>query len=301
MKKALVGILASCLAAASPALAQPENPPPGERQPMTPEEARRVLTRGLEDARREAEMMEDALRRLDAGAAPGEVLREAMSRVHQQRAARRNEFTERARERRAFADGPGDDTRNDGARPRPPAHKPDPEEVRRHLRERLPEVADELERIRGGEPAFADGLLRSISPRLMDAVRRGEFDAEARDARLNEVRARFRALLAVREYRAAGTRGDADDRSRAEDRVRTALREAFDARAAVEQNEIESLEARVNDLRERTERRGGSRDELIERMIDGLRKGEFPRALFEDGPPTGRPPKHRPDQPPPPR
>lgn len=283
-------------------LSQPgeDAPPPTPTEPaplVDPGVFRERLERRMEELDRQRERMQRAMARLEAGEAPSRVMRELLG----PGMAREGGFGRDAGNGR----GPGGDAqpvrpfrdRFNGPGPNggppggdfPGAGLPLSGEERERalgiIQERLPSIHERLTRLRELDPVAAERMLDRLTPRLREA-----FNAMRRDPEQFELRARelesglavFDASMALRRLFAAGEM--AGERV---DAARGALREALgaqhDARLALQQHQIASLEKELARVRAEFDDAGARREQILDERTEAFMEGMKARA-GEGGP-----------------
>ncbi len=298
------------LAGAVPAWAgqpadQPGGPPEGERGPRAggprppgPDRGvvRERLVRRQGDLRRLLERIEAAIAQLDAGGNVGEIMRGVMEEPDRGFEPGRGPRPEGPR----GPDGPrGDGPRPEGPpgggpggvregpdRPRPPGEfGPIRPEERQRLMEFFAEHFPRLaERARTADRENAPGAERfrdQLLQRLRELRHLKEHDAPMFERRGREFRADLLLNDAIQQVRRAlhARPRNEDEVRRAEESLNEAMMEMLDARAAVQEREIEDLAARLERLRasarEQAENRAAvarERVEQIRRRVEGERE-----------------------------
>jgi len=156
-----------------------------------------------------------------------------------------------------------------------PANAPRREEIEAFIHEHFPMLSVELDRVRRNNPRVHERRFSRLAPqiaRLMDLYRRDPPQGAllVRERRLDmEMR-----LLAMRFRRADN---DAD-RDRIQRQLREAAGEFFDIRHERRSLEIQEMETRITELRERHEQAARLREPLIEREVRERLERPFPEA-----------------------
>jgi hypothetical protein len=217
------------------------------------------------------------------------------------------------------ADGPpggprGQGPRGEGARregprgegPRERTPESERQAVLEVLRQELPAVFERYEALREREPAIAERIGERLLPRVREAMRVREGDAELYRLRIREVGSSFDVLGKIRAYRdaakASPQAGEAGAANEALQTARTELRAAmqanFDDKLALANAEVARLDIRKREMQERAASAVERRTQLIDAAIAEIEAGRMPQPVFEpvlreggrEGPPPPRGP-----------
>lgn len=269
--------------AGSVTMAQPEQTR-RERPVRTPAETsldpgalRDRIQRSIERGETMLERQREALRRLDAGDSPAEVMRSLRVRDDSILRPRRAETGDGPEPMPPPVDGPGFEPDPmdapiaggpEGPRPNRP-ERVTPEErarLRRLLKERLPSVHEQLDRVEQDHPAIGERLFDRLVPQLRDIARDMERDPRLGELRLDEMRAGLAIVDASRDY----WNHDEGERSEPGDRLKEAIGARFDARVALRQYEVERMVARIGELNDQIIESTAGRGEEIERVFQSI-------------------------------
>ncbi len=195
------------------------------------------------------------------------------------------------------ADGPPGGPRGEGARREGPrgegARERTPESERQAvlevLRQELPAVFERYEALREREPAIAERIGERLLPRVREAMRVREGDAELYRLRIREVGSSFDVLGKIRAYRdaakASPQAGEAGAANEALQTARTELRAAmqanFDDKLALANAEVARLDIRKREMQERAASAVERRTQLIDAAIAEIEAGRMPQPVFE--------------------
>jgi len=308
-KIAFILVALAGLALAGPVLAQPEQDQAPARprranidraredaQP-NPEAAKQRLRRMIEQNKQRGERLEEALRAIEAGKDPLEVMREMVERN-----------PERAR---GPADGPpGEDgpppPQGEGRRmPAPgqggegpmgqPGHPQgegnvdrelgglgnvlempgrtralsddEREKVKAVLRQRLPRVADRFEQLAVQEPKMAKMLLDRVGARVQRAESMREQDPQVADLRLKEIELGSDAITFVRDWRKAKRASDAPALEKAGAELKAAISDLFDVRVKLRESELREVSSRLEQMRGDLGRFQAERQGVVDRTF----------------------------------
>lgn len=297
------------------ALAQPEGPregpregpppadAPGEapaRRPnaeraANPEMAKQRLRRMIEEHKRRGERLEQAMRELESGKDPLEVMREiAAERMRGERQGQDREAGPQGpmggpegREGPDGREGPGERGREAEGGPREggdrdlnglggviemsgpsrPLSDAEREKVKGILRERLPRVAERIESFSAQEPAIARALLDRVGARVMRAEEARRDNPELADLRLAEIDHGADAIEAMRTWRRAKRDNDSAAGEAATAKLREAIAKIFDVRVKLRENELQQLTRRLDTMRADLGRFQSERETVVERTF----------------------------------
>lgn len=231
--------------------------------PPDRDEIRARLVRRLEDARRLGARLEQAINRLDAGAAPDEV-RDLADAPPGDRAGRPPRQGMRFAGRPDEGEGPG---RRDGGPDERPFTR---QQAAEFVREHLPRLWERFEQARARSPQEFDQAVDRVMPMVRDLA--SERDPRLREARVAEFDHGMKVFGAARRLGELIRGGGSDaDLAAARGELRTLIGEQFDLRLALHRAEIASLEERLARLRADAEEQSAKREQMIE---DGVRRIE---------------------------
>lgn len=208
--------------------------------------------------------------------------------------------------------GPGGNPEGPG--PRGGSGPMTPEQVEKtmdFMKAHMPGMHDRIAALREADPIAFERLINRMGPRVREAADIKERDPKLFDLRAEELKAGFRVLESVRNYRDA-LKAEKSDKPEASPKVESArkeLREALDAqyetRLAVQGHEIDGVSKRLDKLRgdldKSKEKRAANIDAVLKAITEGkeFRDVPFPPPL---APPPGGPRDgrrgERPDGPP---
>ncbi|MFM9994449.1 MAG: hypothetical protein ACKVU4_01465 [Phycisphaerales bacterium] len=283
--------------AADPAAKPGTDAPP---RPRTVEEDREQvkarLTRRQEDLARIQQRIQQAIERLDAGAALDEV-RQLADRPGDRPGDRGPGERDGRRGPGGRERGAGDP--NDGGPPAtreggPPDDRGmDRERTLAFVREHLPELWERIEQARQRGEEDHERMIGRLMPRLRELM--AERDERVRDARIAEFRHGQTMFTAAFRYGELVRGGSPEaEQAAAKAELRTLVGKQFDLRIARHQAEIASLEDRLARLRKDVEEQTSRRDEVID---DGVKRfDERAREPRREG--GDRSPDRTPGQPP---
>lgn len=226
----------------------------GAGQPaMTAADLRARLQRRLDDVRLIGQRLEQGIAKLDAGAAPDEVMRDLFAPGLP----------------RGWEGGGG--WRGGGGEHRGPLTDEERERVMALIQERMPRVAAWIEEERTRDPSLIEAVATRLAPQIREIERLRERDPEGARVRTEELIATIGVMRATRLYRAALAGGA--DTPQAID-ARTVLRDAlvaqFEARLAARQHEVAALSRRLDSLREDIDAETTGREQLIDAAIERI-------------------------------
>lgn len=304
------------LALAAPVLGQPpaEEPrqPDPDRPRIVPQERpvraevlRRELEARLAELQREQARVSEAVKQIDAGAAPERVadsirdLREAWRRGAAQRLADGREDRPRRGEGPDGREGgppdglrggppggpPGDGPRGEG----PPVELTQEQrtQILAFAKEHMPELHTRFESVRLTDEAMANRILARLGPRLLETIKLKEEDPELGELRLRDIRngaMLMHAMGALREARRQTPQDPAVVDAAAEE-VSAKLAEQFDIRVDMFRLEITRLREQLANMeKEITTRLAGREGFIHDRLAEVIRGME----REESRPPGGR-------------
>ncbi len=254
-----------------------------------PESLRMRLTRTLNFAQRIVEKHEAALKQLDAGVSPREVMRslrtpEDRKNFNQIRESQKSEnarpnatpkHTERMTSESMASESSFQDDRSDN---RPPpfsetVREEDLVRVRDFIELHLPEVHSKLKQVESLSPPAAEQLVTLLSHKVLEILSLEQVDPTLSDLKLRELKAGLRYTEASRDYRML-LRQPANDRAeltKAEDRVRQAASDRFDAQVQIKQYEIHRLTMRIQELHDALDELNEERDQQVDAQVESAK------------------------------
>ena len=224
------------------------------RREMSTEEVRRVIERRRGDLERELARLDELSGSLEEGARSEEVQRELVRMMFEGMRTFREVMTgaRRGEEGLGIVAGP----RRGGERP---VREVSEEELFEVLEAERPGVAERLRRLEAASPADFEAFVRRHGGRIVAHVERGGFLAGPRGRVPREARELAR--------RAAG---DGPDAAAARAELVEKVREEVDRRLDEAVRLIGELEVRLEMLRQDSEATEARREEMIERIVEGL-------------------------------
>lgn len=224
----------------------PDGPPPREPPPSDPAAVRARIQNRIEEMRRQIEKSEAALKSLDEGASPEQVMESLGGPPGRE-------------------GGPGRDA---------PMSRQDRERTRAFIKDHLPSVWERLELAEKGSPQKAERLLSAMRPRLAELMDLRRRDKTLFDLKIEDTRSFMLALESardVRERRAAGA--PPAELAAAEAKVRELVAASVDAQLRFKAHEIESLGGRIEELRKELDGLHADRDKIIDQRTKRLTTG----------------------------
>lgn len=259
------------------AFAQPsgegETPVP-ERERSDREHAalRERLERTIERNEAMLERHREALERLDAGEPPREVIRSLRWRGAPQDAQR----------------GAEPDDRPEGRDRRPEELTPETRQrLRAFLREHLPSMDEQLGRIEEENEQAARRLFDRLAPQIREVHADIERDPAYGALKLAELKAGLAVVDATQRLRSIDAESEA--RAAAEEQLRSAIADRFDARMRLREHELERLANKLTALHRQIRDEQESRQEEIDRVFDSITAQRWS--------PAGRPQRERRERP----
>lgn len=240
-------------------------PQRAEARPAPPDrdEIKARLVRRLEETKRLEARLQQAIDRLDAGAAPDEV-RNLADAPPGDRGGRLQRPGMRFGGRPDEGQGPG---RRDGGPDERPFTR---EQAADFARNHLPRLWERFEQARARSPQEFDQAVDRVMPMLHDLA--SERDPGLREARIAEFDHGMKVFGAARRLGEMIRGGGSDaDLAAARAELRTLIGEQFDLRLALHRAEIATLEERLARLRADAEEQSAKREQMIE---DGVRRIE---------------------------
>jgi hypothetical protein len=207
---------------------------------------------------------------------------------------------------------PGPDRPGPEAHPRPEAPPPglwlrmreaERKRVMAFVKDRLPLIYNELERIQERSPERFERRMGRLAPEMLHLMELLEVDPERARLMIKERVLDLRIRRQVQRLRKTRDEGERDEIEKA---LRNLTEQAFENRLQRRELEIRDLQARIEELQDRLEEAREDREELIERELQNILKGKGkhrfgkrrhrPGGDREDGPlPPPGPRPHRQD------
>jgi len=267
------------LAAAQP---QGDRPPPPEQQQAEQEAQtnadalRKRLLQTLNFAERIVEKHEAALAQLDAGEDPREVMRSLRSPESRQGMQVGKRLHAQAINREDLGQAPHS--------PPPMLTKRELKEVRAFIAEHLLDVDAQLKQVEAISPDSTEKLLGRLAPKVLEILRLQDDNSALSSLKLDELKAGLFYVEAARHYRGLLRTGSQDQAAleQAEQQVRQAASDRFDAQVHIKQYEIHQLTMRIEQLHDALEELNAQRDDQVDAQINAARRTPGPR--FERSP-----------------
>jgi|GEM_PF-3531654 len=244
-----------------------------------PEVAKQRLRRMIEENTRRGERLEQALKEIEAGKDPRDVLREfAGERLRGGQPAGQMGGPREG-------DGPGFGPRGnrpgdggdrdlnglggviDMGGPSRPLSDEEREQVQAVLKERLPRVAERLDALAAQEPEVARTLVDRVGARVLHAEQVRQASPELADLRLAEIEHGSDAISAARDWRRAKRADDAAAVESAATRLRDAISKVLDTRLKMREGELSHVTRNLEKMREDLSRFQAERDRVVERTF----------------------------------
>jgi hypothetical protein len=249
--------------------ARPEN---RQELPSDPAAAKKLIERRLDETVKHEERLRAALKDLEQGKAPADVLKE---------------FEPHARDAVRDTRRPGDiDNRARTDRgPDRQARKITPEErahALKFLHDASPVLGARFDDIIKKDPEYADRALGHMMGRIREAETAKERGNEwLYKLRVEEMEGGAAVIDAMRAFRAANSANpqDAAKLNAATEQLRAALSRQLDNRLSLQTNEIDSLTKRLADLKADLEKKSANRAATIDTMVAKVREGKDLREL----------------------
>jgi len=285
----------------SPALAEPPPPEQASTQeastseqplhtqaPINAENLRKRLLHTLEFAKRIVEKHEEALAQLDAGDDPRQVMRAL--RTPELRRAMRDTGRMKASSTTIGARQPAPQIQNLP----PELSKRELKKVRAFIAEHLKDVDAQLAIVEKMTPEAIDRLLGRLAPKILDIIQLNESNPVMAELKLDELKAGLHYVEAARQYRGLLRSGsnDQDALDQAEQQVRDAASDRFDAQVQIKQYEIHQLTQRITQLHTALEELNTQRDDQVNAQVNASKRTPGPRF---NRPSNGRPHNNKDD------
>ncbi|MBL8760679.1 MAG: hypothetical protein JNL50_05185 [Phycisphaerae bacterium] len=247
--------------------------PPADAPPIDREKLKEELTRRLEETKRTQARLEQAIARLNEGGDPMEIRRDSLPERFRDR-LRRGE-----RDAGPKADRPGEPPLpgRDGSPGSPGSPGPrgdrklspeDHERMLRFLDEHMPRIAGRLRDALKENPTVAETLLARLGPKLRELEATQRSQPEMFELKLRDLRATLSLQEAFRSWK--GTLRDKPDadRQKARESIAELVREQFEARLAIREQELAMLEKRIDSVRKELEDMRAKRDQRVNEEVD---------------------------------
>lgn len=252
-----------------------------------PESTKRRLKAAIERGERMLAKQREALERLEAGETPGEVMRSvrAIDYDRQPRDGGREDPAAKGQEapnrRRPQGENSNPPSRTPQAQT--PSNEPaTEEEIRKLLKDHLPQMHEQLEKIALVDTNASDRLFERLSPRLANVAVEMRRDQRLGLLRIEELRAGLSVFDASMAFRKLGPNSGGDERESAETSLREAIGARFDAGMALRQYEVEHLVERIGQLNQEILTEIGSRETEIERVFQEIVQRRNNRPIGRD-------------------
>lgn len=243
--------------AAAPKPAAPSVQPvsSGEQQ-SEQAELRARLDRRLADAKAQQERLENALKRLEAGAP----LDEVRSLADLDRGSRPGG------DRSFRPDGPRGDSRRTRGGPPP---KLDNAAVLAFLDQHNPETAKRMRDAAKESPELADRLVGRLEPHIREAL--AERDPQTRELRIAKLKNGWELMDASRRFSDALRRESSPESlEEVQGQIRSLLGGYFDIQVQLRQREVAGLESRLAEIRTELDGRLSKKDDFVAERLDQI-------------------------------
>ena len=149
-------------------------------------------------------------------------------------------------------------------------------DLREMIRNNLQPIDEGLTELEQRDPEAARAIVERLAPRLLEVRAVREHDGELTAIRLEEIRAGAAVIDVMSKIHRAVRDGDDDTVESLRGELREAIERQFDARAKAAAHEIESMEARLRELRQGFEDRREGRDAEIDAAVErAVRRATF--------------------------
>ncbi|MBO6513352.1 MAG: hypothetical protein JJ974_05245 [Phycisphaerales bacterium] len=285
---------------ASVAFAEPPQQPERDSDPATlikekskhidladPDSLRKRLTRTLNFAQRIVEKHEEALAQLDAGVDPREIMRslrtpDTRKSFTDQRSKRKPEDRADRADRAPTQEGDlvlSSNGMDDHAHANHPPHPNSPisaddlARVRDFIERELPEVHSKLVQVESLSPPAAEQLVSLLARKALEILTLQKTDPTLSDLKLRELKAGLNYTEASRDYRMLlrQSANDPTELAQAEDRVRQAASDRFDAQVQIKQYEIHRLTMRVQELHSALDELNNEREQQVNAQVESAK------------------------------
>ncbi len=250
------------------------------REPIIDRDRLRArLERRLAEYRRFTAELEAGIARLNDGAPPGEVaaaLESLAQSIRPGEALLRDRTSQEGPGTRGGPprdrSGPEGDRAFPDREGRPRDGAIEPVRLLEILKEASPEFAARIETLRGTDPEAADRMIGRMGPRLREALQAREQDPELFRLRVNEIRSGIELFDAARAYGQAVRSADPAAITAAESSLTEAANTHFDVRVAMQEREMQSLAARIEELRAELDRKKSERQSMVDGFVEHMKR-----------------------------
>jgi len=267
----VTGVLGAALAAGLGA-AQPSQP---EKQadkqsdradsrqefPSDPALAKKYLERRIEETTKREEHFKSLLARREKGEKSGDIGKDLDNGRAGRDTARRTDQ---------------DHSAQHTDRPRARLQPEEREQALAFMRENSPALAARFDKLIKSDPEAADRVLGHMIGRIREAEQLKGANPELFRLRIREMEGGAAVVDALRAYREAKSAAPQDlaKLNQATEQLRTALARQFEVRLNLQENEIDSLNKRLADLKADLEKKRSGKDEAIESMVLKVKEGK---------------------------
>ncbi|MGE3110064.1 MAG: hypothetical protein AB7G11_13800 [Phycisphaerales bacterium] len=313
-----VVVAAACawgLGAAAPMQPQPEpkaaGQPEGPARPVAREELKQRLQKRLAEAKEAQKRMEEALAALDRGATRDEIaallprdglFRMLLERGEDGEARGPMQNREGRRGPRVGEEGPGEGFGPERGAGEGPGDRrgmnreitdEDREVIREVLRHAAPEMLSKIDELMEKDPEAGKRKIGEMFPRMRWMIELRERDEKVYRLRLSDLELARRSLPLAKEIldlRSKGTAADDPGLKAKSAELRGLIGQQFENREKAMRAEAEGLRRRADERDREIERMSGSREQIIDRLMEGLIKHAGKPGRMEDmlGPGPGR-------------
>jgi hypothetical protein len=248
----------------------PEQQQAEQEAQANPDTLRKRLLQTLNFAKRIVEKHEAALAQLDAGEDPREVIRALRSPESRQGKQQGKRLHAQALGREDSAQAPHS--------PPPMLTKQELKEVRAFIAEHLLDVVA-LKQVEAISPDSTERLLGRLAPKVLEILRLQNDNSALSSLKLDELKAGLFYVEAARHYRGLLRTGSQDQAAieQAEQQVRQAASDRFDAQVHIKQYEIHQLTMRIEQLHDALEVLNTQRDNQVDAQVNAARRTPGPR------------------------
>ncbi|MBI1336625.1 MAG: hypothetical protein GC164_06655 [Phycisphaera sp.] len=175
-------------------------------------------------------------------------------------------------------DGDTDRPQRDRVPGRGPDKKPDdgpvtPQQLNQRLevlREIHPQLAKQLEALREKNPERVAQMLRQHWPRLQEIVDTRESDPEFFNLRVSDIRLTRERMDLIGQFRKATRSSNITTLNVLRDQLLANIQEHFEVRQEMRRKELEQLESRVTELKQKLDDREKQRDQIINDYFNSI-------------------------------
>lgn len=252
----------------SPSLAQPRREGPPPTQAESAERMRNRVEERLEEIRKEATILEEALRAIDEGEPPMRVLRDLVREERDQGVGR-------------FGDR--DDEREIDIADLTPERRA---EILNFVKEMTPTLGERIERDLRDNPERADMIYMRLAPRVLPQIELRERDPELFDIRAESMRLDWQIRGAAIGMR----RAEGEEAGPARERLKSLIGQRVDLTMKERALMIDRFEQRIATMREELAKERERRDAIVEEKVADIERGEMrgPEGERRGGPPGRR-------------